>query len=345
MRSIKGLELALFGASLGPAVAGLSASAMLAVDYFRPAPVFCAEASGCDALRHTLFAAPLGVPLPVLGLVGFLALGAVGLAAGRAARMLELALSAGAALVGVLLLFVQVGLHRFCPYCCVADVSGIASLGAAVWRLLQVEHISCARLPAYSAAVFLATAVLLPLGLGWRMRPRPPALIRAQLAETPKGKITVIDCIDFECPFCRKMHAELAPLLAAHKDKVRLVRRQVPLRNHPHAQDAARAECCAEKLGAGDAMAEALFAAPVEELTPEGCEKLAERVGLALAPYRACVADPGTDQRIEADRSVFKATGGYALPTIWIGDLEFVGEQPAEVLANALEGAVARATQ
>ncbi len=345
MRSIKGSELALFGASLGPAVAGLSASAMLAVDYFRPAPVFCAEASGCEAVRHTLFAAPLGVPLPVVGLIGFLAVGVTGLVPGRRARMLEVALSAGAALVGVLLLCVQAGLHRFCPYCCVADVGGIALLAASVWRLAHVEHIAFARLPAYSGAVLLAAAALLPLALGWRMKPRPPALIRAQMAETPKGKVTVIDCIDFECPFCRKMHTELAPLLAAHKDHVRLVRRQVPLRIHPHALDAARAECCAEKLGEGDAMAEALFAAPVEELTPEGCEKLAERVGVALAPYRACVADRDTDQRIEADRSEFKASGGYALPTIWIGDDEIVGAQPAEVLATALEGAIARATR
>jgi uncharacterized membrane protein/predicted DsbA family dithiol-disulfide isomerase len=345
MRSIKGLEFALFAASLGPALAGVTASAMLAVDYLRPAPVFCAEASGCEAVRHTLFAAPLGIPMPVVGLIGFVAIGATGLVAGRKARLLELALSGGAALVGLLLLFVQVGLHRFCPYCCVADASGIASLGAAVWRLLRVEPVAFGRVSVYSGALSLTAAALIPMALGWHMRPRPPALIRAQIAETPKGKVTVIDCIDFECPFCRMMHEELAPLLAAYKGRVRLVRRQVPLRIHPHALDAARAACCAEKLGEGDAMAEALFGAPVEELTPEGCEKLAERVGLALAPYRACIADPGTDQRIEADRSEFKATGGYALPTVWIGDRELVGAQPAGVLASALEGAVARAAQ
>ena len=345
MRSIKGLEFGLFAASLGPAACGLAASAMLAVDYFRPAPVFCAEASGCDAVRHTVFAAPLGLPLPAVGLVGFLAIGAAGLVAGRKARGLELALCAGAALVGLLLLFAQLGLHRFCPYCCVADGSGVASLGGAVWRLLRAERIPFVRFATYSGALSLAAAALLPLGLGWHMRPLPPALIRAQIAETPKGKVTVIDCVDFECPFCRMMHVELAPLLAAHKDRVRLVRRQVPLRIHPHALDAARAACCGERLGEGDAMAEALFAAPVEELTPEGCEKLAVGIGLALAPYRACIADPKTDQRIDADRSEFKATGGYALPTVWIGDRELVGAQPAGVLASALEGAVAQATR
>src|SRR6202044_457923 len=53
--------------SLLPVLAGLVASAMLVVDYTRPAPVFCVEGGGCDALKHTVYAAPLGIPLPIVG--------------------------------------------------------------------------------------------------------------------------------------------------------------------------------------------------------------------------------------------------------------------------------------
>src|SRR6185437_10462513 len=101
--------------------------------------------------------------------------------------------------------------------------------------------------------------------------------------------------VDFECPYCRMTHASLQPLLEAHSNEVRVVRRQVPLPMHVHAHDAARAACCGEELGKGEAMANALFSAPVEELTPDGCEKLAQSVGLSLDPYRACIADPRTD--------------------------------------------------
>ena len=132
-------------------------------------------------------------------------------------------------------------------------------------------------------------------------------------------------------------------LVEAHHDKVRLLRRQVPLRMHAHAMDAARASCCAERLGKGESMANALFTAPVEQLTPEGCAKIAEALGVAPDPYRACISDPGTDARIEEDRAEFKAAGGFALPTLWIGEQELVGAQEQDSLAKALDDALAKA--
>jgi predicted DsbA family dithiol-disulfide isomerase len=138
-------------------------------------------------------------------------------------------------------------------------------------------------------------------------------------------------------------HAQLEPILEAHRARLRVVRRQVPLHVHPHALEAARAACCGERLGKGEAMANALFSAPVEQLTREGCEKLAQTVGLSLDPYRACVADPKTDERIESDRTVFKAAGGYALPTIWIDGQQLVGAQLRAALEKVIGDALARA--
>ena len=334
-------------ASLVPALAGLVASAMLLVDYVRPAPVFCAEGSGCEALRRTAFAAPLGVPLPVVGVLGFLAMGVVSLVPGKAARVAQAALSAGAGAVGVVLAAVQVRLGHYCPYCGVADASGVAAALVGGWRLARGGWDWAAPAAAVVAAAgALVAAVVVPLAVGLRMAaasPQVPAVIRAEIARTPPGEATIVDFVDFECPFCRMTHAELAPLLEAHRSRIRLVRKQVPLRIHPHALDAARAACCGERLGKGDAMADALFAAPVQDLTAQGCERIAEAVGLALGPYRACVADPATDARIEADRAEFREAGGYALPTIWIDETELVGAQPPEALAKALDEALARA--
>jgi predicted DsbA family dithiol-disulfide isomerase len=112
---------------------------------------------------------------------------------------------------------------------------------------------------------------------------------------------------------------------------------------HAHAMDAARGACCAEKLGKGEAMANALFTAPVEDLTPDGCEKIAQQVGLSLEPYRACVADPATDALIAADKAEFQAAGGFALPTLWIGEVQVVGAQPQERIEEAFDRAMVRA--
>jgi uncharacterized membrane protein/predicted DsbA family dithiol-disulfide isomerase len=327
--------------SLGPVLAALVASAALAFDYLQPAPVFCSEAGGCEAVRQTAFAAVLGVPTPVVGLAGFLVLGVTVLLPGRRARVAQAGLGVLAALAGALLFAAQWALGHFCPYCCVVDASAIASGFVGVWRLVGDAGAPPPRSLVYAGAGAILGAFFVPLGVGWWLGARVPGAIVAEQERTPAGQVTVVDFVDFECPFCRMTHAALEPILEAHSGRVRLVRKQVPLRMHPHALDAARAACCAERLGKGDAMANALFSAPVEDLTPEGCEKIALSVGLFSEPYRACIADPKTDKRIEADRATFKAARGYALPTIWVGARQLIGAQSGPELEGAIGAALA----
>ncbi len=348
MRSERSVGAAALAASLVPALAGLVASAMLLVDYVRTAPVFCAEGGGCDALRHSIFATPLGVPLPFFGVAGFLALGAASLIGGATARWVQLGLAAVAGLVGVALLTAQGLLGKLCPYCCVADASGVVAALVAAGRLRFAPAAAPAPALTYTGGAALALGLIAPLAAGaivpLLQPPAPvPQAIRDEMSRTPRGEVTVVDFVDFECPFCRMTHAELEPLLAAHSGHVRVVRRQVPLVMHPHARDAARAACCGERLGRGDTMASALFSAPVDALTPDGCERIAQSIGIALGPYRDCVKDPATDARIDADRAVFQQAGGYALPTIWVNGEQLVGAQTHETLSKAIEGALARA--
>jgi uncharacterized membrane protein/predicted DsbA family dithiol-disulfide isomerase len=328
--------------SLSPALVGLAVSAMLAVDYHHTVPVFCSEGGGCEVAKHSIFASFFGVPTPVFGVVIFAAIGIVALLPGRGARFAQVALSSGAALVGVLLIFAQATLGRFCPYCVTADLSGVACAVASTWRWLRLPDARPPDGPCIVGAAALVAAGMVPFAIGWGASGLP-AVIRTEQATTPKGNVTIVDFVDFECPFCRQTQAELEPLILAHKGRVRLLRRQVPLRIHAHARDAARAACCGERLGKGDAMAEALFSAPVNDLTPGGCENLAQRVGISLESFRACVADPRTDASIDADRAEFKAAGGQALPTIWIGAQELVGVPPAKSLEDAFAAALARA--
>jgi predicted DsbA family dithiol-disulfide isomerase len=134
-------------------------------------------------------------------------------------------------------------------------------------------------------------------------------------------------------------------MLSKLKDKVRVVRKLVPLtRIHPHALDAAKAACCGEELGKGDAMADALFHAPIDDLTPEGCEKIATELGLDPARYSACVQDPKTRERLASDRDEFDHTAakGDGLPLLWIGERKMMGAQSAEALRRALEEALAK---
>ena len=175
---------------------------------------------------------------------------------------------------------------------------------------------------------------------------RVPAVVDAERARTPRGQITVVEFIDFECPFCRAFNADFQPLLAARAARVRVVRKQVPLaRHHPHAMDAARASACADDMGQGDAVADALFRAPPETLTQDGVVELAARVGhLDAAAVRACVTAPKTDERIRADiESFFVGADGDGVPTVWIDDQVFVGQKDVATLQRALDLALERA--
>jgi uncharacterized membrane protein/protein-disulfide isomerase len=328
-----------------PVVAGLLASSILLVDYLRPAPLFCSTGGGCDIVRRTAFASVLGVPTPVVGLLGFAAIAALVLCVGPRARAAHLAVAGTGAVVALFLLLVQLRLGVLCAYCFIADSSALVAAAVAAWRAHGAWDLPGRRLTRGLALGALGLAVFVPGAIGLtapRAAAAAPAVIEAEIQKTPKGQATVVDFVDFECPFCRMAQKEFSPALAANRSHVRLVRKQVPLTHiHPHALDAARAACCGEKLGKGDAMADALFEAPVDDLTPPGCEKIAERLGLPVDAYRACVSDPRTDAQIEADRAMFKAADGHGLPTIWINEQKFEGLQPEGTLSKALDSAIA----
>ena len=323
--------------------AALVASSVLLVDYVRPAPVFCDAEGGCGIVKRTIFAYPLGIPTPVFGIGGFLAIGLAQLLPGRRARIAQMVLAGGGAIVAAGLIAVQASMKTLCPYCAVADGSALLLVALSAARLLRGWDPPAhrANLAGGVAAILLAVGAPIVVGLNKKAIPAQlPGVIADEMRKTPRDRVTVVDFVDFECPFCRMTHAQLAPLLAERKDKVRVARKQVPLRMHAHAMDAARAACCGERLGKGEEMTEALFTTPPEELTPEGCEALALKNGLEVARFRECVKDPAIDARIRADGETFRAAHGHGLPTIYIDGAKLEGAQDRAVLQATLDNAI-----
>jgi uncharacterized membrane protein/predicted DsbA family dithiol-disulfide isomerase len=328
-----------------PTLAGLGVSAILLVDYVRASPVFCAEGGGCQAVRQTPLAMPFGVPMPMVGLIGFACLGGLCVSRGKRVRAVHCAIGLFATSVAVGLIAAQLWMGDVCVYCMTADISACAVGAAAFWRFRGRwdMDVSMAVRIAAGAVLVLTPTVLLVLGFLWKAG--VPSVIAREMRRTPKGLATVVEFVDFECPYCRMEQDELKPMLEAEKRRVHVVRKLVPLaRIHPHAMDAARAACCGEALGMGDAMADALFRAPVEKLTRAGCEKIAKDLGLDEARFASCIADPNTDARIAADRRTFDgaASKGDGLPLLWIGDKKVMGAEEPSALRRALDEAIAK---
>jgi protein-disulfide isomerase len=336
-------ELARWLVLVVPIVVGLAASATLLVDYARPAPVFCSYDGGCAQMKHTVYAAFVGIPTPAYGVSGFLALGVLSIWRGALVRTFLAVVAAIGAAVALLLIGVQASMSAFCPFCVVVDTCALLVAGVAAWRLRAKWDPPATAGVRTAAGTALGLAAALPLLVGLVLKPRVPAPIAEEMAKTPPGKVTVVDFVDFECPFCRETHAEFRPVLEQNHDRVRLVRKNVPLaRIHPHAMEAARAACCGEQLGRGDAFAEALFTIPVDDLTRDGCERIASGLGLDIDRFRACVRAPETEARIKADSDAFKGSGGHGLPTIWIDSQRLEGGQDQATLEAAVRSAIGR---
>jgi predicted DsbA family dithiol-disulfide isomerase/uncharacterized membrane protein len=321
----------------------LGASAVLLVDYLRPAPVFCGVDGGCGTLRQTVFAYPLGVPLPVWGIAGLLLIALLAFVPGRRARVAQAALATVGAIVAVGLLVIQAMIGTFCRFCVVVDVVAVVLCGVSLARAIKAWDPPARKAHVVAGLSLLLLAIAAPLVVGFLKKPIPldvPAVIAEEIEKTPRGKVTVIDFADFECPHCRRTHAALAPLLEERKDKVRVARKHVPLRMHPHAMDAARGAHCGEEMGKAEEMADALFEASKEELTKEGIEALAGKVGLDVAAFRECVRDARTDARIKSDSEAFRASEGKGLPTLWIDGTKLEGAQEAETLKRTLDAAI-----
>jgi predicted DsbA family dithiol-disulfide isomerase/uncharacterized membrane protein len=333
-----------FWTTIAVSLLALASSAVLLVDYVRRGPVFCDGAGGCSSVRQSALAYPFGVPLPVFGIAGLLAIALAALIPGRRARIFQATVATGGATVALGLIGWQVAKHTLCPYCMAVDGSMVVLAGLSIARAVRGWDPPLGRVEPGFAASAMLLAIGAPLGVGFT-RASPvsaglPDVIAEELRKAPRGKVTVVDFVDYECPFCRMTHKELAPLLAAREGKVHVVRKNVPLRMHPHAMDAAKAACCAEEMGKGDAMADALVSAPSEALTAEGCEDIASSLGLDRVRFHACVASPETEARIKADADAFRAAKGHGLPTLWIGETKLEGAQDKASLEQALDAAL-----
>src|SRR5450432_694515 len=112
----------------------LGVSAALLIDYFRPLPAFCDIGSGCDRVRASGYARVLGIPLPLIGAVGFVALMALSLQDTDRADRLARVLASLVGITGLALLLTQaLVLQVFCKLCVTVDLSSIVIALAALW--------------------------------------------------------------------------------------------------------------------------------------------------------------------------------------------------------------------
>jgi len=348
----------LLGTQLCVCVA-LLASAALYVHYLDPADSdFCGLRSGCEAARKSGFSYFFGsayISLPLFSILAQLGLLALSLRRGSARSaalasggqralwaLPELTLFAaagcGAVLAVGLIAYQGLVLGSYCWLCLIADGSVLLAAGSALgWASALRGRASLPASPVRLSAWLAIAGVLVAAPPLWnQVRPQAPVPAQIQALYAP-GKINVVEFADFECPYCRRLHAVLGPLLAEYGDRVAFQRLQRPLEMHPHAEQAARAALCAAAQGRGEAMADRLFSIT---LSPEAIRAAAEALRLDPAQYDTCLESPDTTRTLEQHAALLPDEQFKGLPTTYVGGSAILGVPTETALRDAFERAL-----
>ncbi|MBN1607392.1 MAG: thioredoxin domain-containing protein [Polyangiaceae bacterium] len=290
----------------------------------------CTVGARIDCLSVTLsrYAVLFGLPLPIWGALGFLALF---VAAWRRSIWL-VPLSAVAALASVGLLAIELfAIGAVCLFCEIVHVTSWVLLGVALRRRTELVRDGWQASTwsyVFAPVVGLGAALMLLLPRYWgafTFRGDVPFASGV----TPKGypwlgaahpKLEVQEFSDYLCPHCRVLSSRILAELARHPDQIRLVRRQNPrMRCHVGGEFScvqARAAYCAQEQGRFWQMDRWLFA-HASNLRLDWARAAAD-VKLDEGRLKRCMARPDVFARIddevrEARKLKLAGTPGYTL--------------------------------
>jgi protein-disulfide isomerase len=150
--------------------------------------------------------------------------------------------------------------------------------------------------------------------------------------------ITIIEFSDYECPYCRRWHAEVFPrLMETYSGQIRFVYRDFPLSSiHANAEPAAQAANCAGEQGAYWDYNARLFNARLG-LNDKAYRQYASDLSLDTQAFEACLQEGRFASEVKADYDFAANLGVRSTPTFFINGIALVGAQPFEVFQEVID--------
>ena len=130
-----------------------------------------------------------------------------------------------------------------------------------------------------------------------RMAPQPPQppsedfskvydldMAHARIQGNKNARVTIVEFVDFQCPFCQRFHPVVTEVMKAYPKDVNYALRNYPLPFHPQAKPAAKAALAAGEQGKYFEMVEALLQGGAN-LNEDKFPELAKSLGLNVSKF------------------------------------------------------------
>jgi 2-hydroxychromene-2-carboxylate isomerase len=162
-------------------------------------------------------------------------------------------------------------------------------------------------------------------------------LAGARLRGDPEGRVTIVEFVDFQSPYSRRIQPILRRILEEYQGSVRLAVRDLPLPFHRQARLAAEAAACA---GEQDAYWDYhdLLLREQARLERSELERYATRLGLDGEAFRSCLASGRFAAKVSADLKIARRMGLSVVPTLFVNGIYLKGPQSYADLARIVEG-------
>lgn len=150
---------------------------------------------------------------------------------------------------------------------------------------------------------------------------------------------------DYQCPYCAKLDAALAPLLSKYEGKVKLVWKQFPLNIHNRALPAAKAAEVVKTIGGEKSFWKfhKLLLGNQSILTDANFAKWAKASGVDPVEFQAKYASDAYDRIVQKDIASGEALGVSSTPTTFVGDVKILGGD-IEAIHKAINDQVSKAS-
>ncbi len=150
------------------------------------------------------------------------------------------------------------------------------------------------------------------------------------------ARITVVEFSDFECPYCAQARLQIGAVLQAYAKDMRLIYKQFPLSNHPHAELAAEAALAAHSQGKFWPMHDKLFE-NFRGLSREHILSWAKELGLDMNRFTADLDSGKYKRAVAKDVNDGDLAGVEGTPSFFINGKHYNGQLDLAALKPLLD--------